>query len=480
VDRASPAQRSSGTKTPLALRLNYMTASPARRTAFQVLLRVESERAYASDLLHAKLGDGPSRADAALATELTMGVLRWQGLLDFLLQRHLDRPSERLDAEVLVALRIGLYQMRFLDRIPARAAVSESVELAKAARKRSAAPLVNAVLRKLAPQARLTGAKLDALIPSGTSQAQRMAILHSHPAWLVERWIARFGSEQTAALLDANNLPPRVCCAVMDPDQLPEVSDSLREEGFDVTPGRWLRSTLAISGGNPAAAEAQRSGKISVQDEASQMVARLLDARPGDMVLDLCAAPGGKAGILARAVTPTGRVIAADVHEHRLRTARAQLTRTRTGAVSWLALDATLPLPFSESFQRILLDAPCSGTGTLARNPEIRWRLQPDDLACAHDRQVAMLRRALEQLGRGGRLVYATCSMEPEENETVVREVLSQESGVGIVRAEEALRPWLRSDAAAASLFDPEGFFRTFPPHSGTDGFFAAVLERSQ
>jgi 16S rRNA (cytosine967-C5)-methyltransferase len=172
-------------------------------------------------------------------------------------------------------------------------------------------------------------------------------------------------------------------------------------------------------------------------------------------------------------------VIAADVHAHRLRSAREQLLRTHTSGVSWLALDAMQPLPFSQSFQRILLDAPCSGTGTLARNPEIRWRLQPDDLARAHCRQVAMLRGALAQLGRGGRLVYATCSMEPEENEQVVREALSQESGVRIVRGEEALRPWLRDGAEAASLFDAEGFFRTFPPESSTDGFFAAVLELS-
>jgi 16S rRNA (cytosine967-C5)-methyltransferase len=430
-------------------------------------------------LLHAKLANGVSRADAALATELTMGVLRWQRLLDFLLQRHLDRPAERLDTEVLLALRIGLYQMRFLDRVPVHAAVSESVELAKAARKRSAAPLVNAVLRKLVPQARLTGAKLDALFPSGTSQAQRMAVLHSHPTWLVDRWIARFGVEQTTELLDANNIPPHMCCAVMDPDQLPEVSASLRKEGFEVTPGRWLKDALAISGGNPAGAEMLLSGKISVQDEASQMVARLVDARPGDRVLDLCAAPGGKAGILARAVAPAGGVIAADVHEHRLRSAREQLIRTRTSGVSWLALDAMQLLPFSAPFQRILLDAPCSGTGTLARNPEIRWRLQPEDLVRAHGRQATMLRQALAHLGRRGRLVYATCSMEPEENEQVVREGLSQETGVHIVRAEEALRRWLRDDAEAASLFDAVGFFRTFPPRSGTDGFFAAVLERS-
>jgi 16S rRNA (cytosine967-C5)-methyltransferase len=437
-----------------------------------------SGQGYASDLLHAKLTPGIRRADAALATELTMGVLRWQRLLDYLLQRHLDRPTERLDAEVVLALRIGLYQMRFLDRVPARAAVSESVELAKSARKRSAAPLVNAVLRKLAPEAKLDGAELEALLPAGASKPERLAILHSHPTWMVERWLTGFGNERTLRLLEANNRPPQMCCLVIDADQRSRVSESLRKEGFEVTPGRWLKTALAISGGDPAQAEALRAGNISVQDEASQMVPRLLDARAGEVVLDLCAAPGGKTAILARAVAPQGSVIAADVHEHRLRSARQLLLRTRTRGVSWVALDATQPLPFSRAFPRILLDAPCSGTGTLARNPEIRWRLQPGDPARAHGRQSTMLREALRSLKPGGRLVYATCSLEPEENEQVIQEAILEHSGVRIARGEEALRPWLRSGAEAAGLFDAEGFFRTFPPESGTDGFFAAVLER--
>jgi 16S rRNA (cytosine967-C5)-methyltransferase len=455
-----------------------MSVSPARRIAFQILRRVCSEQAYASDLLHAKLAQGVSHADAALATELTMGVLRWQRLLDLLLQIHLDRPLERLDAEVLLTLRMGLYQLRFLDRVPAHAAVTESVELAKSARKRSAAPLVNAVLRKLAPEARLADAKLETLLPAGASEAERMATLHSHPTWLVERWLEKFGIAKTAALLEADNRPPRLSCALTDPAEAAQIVSSLQRDGFEVQPGRWLEGALSISGGNPAEAEALQVGKISVQDEASQMVARLVDARAGEVVLDLCAAPGGKAGILARAVAPQGAVIAADVHEHRLRAAREQIERTHTGGVCWLALDATQPLPFAAPFGRILLDAPCSGTGTLARNPEIRWRLQPGDLAGAHGRQTAMLRRALGSLSRGGRLVYATCSLEPEENEQVVQVAVAQDRSLRIGSGAEALRPWLRSGVAAATLFDAEGFFRTFPPESGTDGFFAAVLER--
>jgi 16S rRNA (cytosine967-C5)-methyltransferase len=171
-------------------------------------------------------------------------------------------------------------------------------------------------------------------------------------------------------------------------------------------------------------------------------------------------------------------VIGADVHEHRLRAARGQLQRTHTTGVHWLALDATQALPFATPFARILLDAPCSGTGTLARNPEIRWRLRPEDLHEARCRQTAMLRQALISLSPGGRLLYATCSLEAEENEQVVREVISQDRSLRIADCAEALGPWLRAGAEPGSLFDAEGFFRTFPPESGTDGFFAAALQR--
>jgi 16S rRNA (cytosine967-C5)-methyltransferase len=466
-------------RRPIGSGADRMAVSPARRVAFDILCQVAREGAYASDLLHAKLAHGARPADAALATELTMGVLRWQRLLDFIVQRNLDRPLERLDAEVLIALRMGLYQVRFLDRVPARAAVSESVEIVKAARKRSAAPFVNAVLRKLAPQARLADDELQALLPSGASEAERWGVLHSHPTWLVERWLARFGGKRTAALLKANNGAPRTCCAVIDPSPVKETAEALRKEGFQVAPGNWLKTALVVSGGNLSEAKTLRAGKISIQDEASQMVAHLLGARPGDVVLDLCAAPGGKAGILARAVGPTGFVIAGDVHAHRLRAALEQTKRTRTENISWLALDATRPLPFAHQFQRILLDAPCSGTGTLSRNPEIRWRLRPDDLSRAHERQTAMLRQALANLQPGGRVVYATCSLEPEENERVVAETIQQLDGVRVARRADALRSSLRNGADAAALYDAEGFFRTFPPESGTDGFFAGVLERT-
>jgi 16S rRNA (cytosine967-C5)-methyltransferase len=452
-----------------------------------VLYQVAAEDAYASELLYTRMGTHVARADAGLATEITLGVLRWQRLLDFLLQRHLDRAPERLDIEVRIALRLGLYQLRFLERVPAHAAVSDSVELVKRAKKFSAAALVNAVLRRAAPQAKISGDALAKLLPSGCPVAERLAILNSHPTWLVERWMAAFGPDRTIALLESNNRPPRLCCAVLQTDeagseaasQTETVAKSLREAGLEVSPGRWLRSTLTISGSNPTSAAAFQQGHISLQDEASQMVAHLVDARPGQIVLDVCAAPGGKTILLARAIGAEGRVIAADLHERRVRSTREQMTRTHTSNVRLVALDASRPLAFARRFDRILVDAPCSGSGTLGRNPEIRWRLKPEDLPESHGHQVAMLRNALDVLSPEGKLVYSTCSLEAEENEQVLAEVLSREPNVRAVRGMAPLAKHLRPGAPADSLFDSNGYFRTFPPETATDGFFAAVLERS-
>jgi len=438
-----------------------MAISSARRVAFDVLRRVAAEDAYAADLLYAEIEPGTKKTDASLATELTLGVLRQQRLLDFLLERYLERRCDQLDLEVLLALRLGLYQLRYLDRVPQHAAIHESVDLVKRARKSSAAGMVNAVLRRAAAQARIGGKELEKLIfqslaSAGTAVEERLGILHSHPTWLVARW--------------------PLSCAVLEEEASENIAESLRESGFEVTPGQWLRGALRISGGNPAASEAFRAGQINVQDEASQMVAHLVDAQGSRTILDACAAPGGKTIILARAAGPRGRLIAGDVHEHRLRVIQHQLMRTGTTNVHSVALDARRPLPFSRGFDRVLIDAPCSGTGTLARNPEIRWRLQPEDLNEAHRSQLTMLRNALAAADKSGRVVYSTCSLEPEENEKVVGAALVGAPGWRVTATQAALAPHLREAAAAEKFFADDGFFRTFPPEHGTDGFFAAVL----
>ncbi len=453
--------------------------SPARKIAYEVLRRVEAEGAYASDVLHTELGARVKLEDAGLATELVMGVLRWRKLLDFLLERQLKKPVARLDLPVALALRIGLYQLRFLERIPARAAVNESVELVKNARKTSAATLVNAVLRRAANEARVPAEKF---VTQDAPQTERLGILHSHPTWMVERWLARLGEQQTVALLEANNRAPRLSCALHDVKQREEIFAALQRTGLRIEPGTILQSAFAVSGGSPTRTESFRTGAISIQDEASQTVPLLLDVQANDRVLDLCAAPGGKTPPLERAAGPSGMVVAADRHAHRLRAMREQFKRLGLAQVRLVELDAASPLPFGAFFNRILVDAPCSGTGTLARHPEIRWRLQPEQLAEFHALQTALLKSALERLAPGGRLVYSTCSMEPEENEQVVEAALRAVSGLQQnVRSEaaRALKGKLVPGRESESLFDRDGYFRTTPGPLETDGFFAAIISRS-
>jgi len=458
--------------------------SPARTIALEVLRRVEAEGAYASDVLHAELGSRVTLENAALATEVTFGVLRWRRLLDFLLDRQLKKPIARLDLPVALALRIGLYQLRFLERVPTRAAVNESVELVKRARKSSAASLVNAVLRRASaenPEAHATteANPIERLIPADLPLADRLGILHSHPTWLVERWLKNLGEADTVARLEADNRTPNLSCALLDPLQRDEVFAAIKSAGLRIEPPQLLKSAFAASGGSPARTKPFRRGLISIQDEASQTIPLLLGVESGEAVLDLCAAPGGKTPPLVRAAGSRGMVVATDRHAHRLRAMRNHFERLNLEGVQIVELDATHDFPFGRLFDRILVDAPCSGTGTLARHPEIRWRLSQEQLSEFHILQVRILASAIQQLAPGGRLVYSTCSMEPEENEDVVSEVLK--SAPTIKRAPQnevtkSLEPHLVPGLDAQNLVDANSQVRTSPATQRTDGFFAAVL----
>jgi 16S rRNA (cytosine967-C5)-methyltransferase len=459
-----------------------MAVSPARRIAFDVLHRVATKDAYADELLHAALDSVIRRDDAALATELTLGVLQWQRLLDFQIEHHLLHEAKKLDTEVQVALRLAMYQLIFLDRIPARAAIYESVELVKRARKRSAASLVNAVLQKAAQDIQREPMLTDSLthlLPNELLLADRLGLLYSHPTWLVERWLSAYGEERTRALLAANNRARKLSCWVQEENQREAARESLRQAGCFIAPGRLLREAWTLSGGHPSASKAVQQGWVAIQDEASQAVAHLLGIESGNTVLDLCAAPGGKTLLLARAAGPEGHVVAGEIHKHRLREMAERFEHAAIRNVECVELDATQPLPFERGFDRILADAPCSGTGTLSRHPEIRWRLRAEDLTDLHARQVKLLQNALSHLAPGGRLVYSTCSLEPEENEFVVAEALSAEpQAFRIITPIRMIQPVLMDSVPAESLFSPSGFFRTFPPEHGTDGFFAATIER--
>jgi 16S rRNA (cytosine967-C5)-methyltransferase len=460
-----------------------LSISRARTIAFDVLLRVARQDAYADDELHAALNESVKPEDAGLATELVFGVLRWQRLLDFLTDLRLKKPATVHDPEVRIALRLGLYQILFLDRVPAHAAVHESVELVKRARKHSAANLVNAILRKAGEdpfQRNSLAATLAPVLPTELSLADRLGIEYSHPTWLVERWLRIFGEERTRGLFGANNRVPIVSGYLFEPQRRDDAILSLQKAASRIQPGRLLHDAWVLDGGNPGSSEAVRQGWVSIQDEASQAVAGLLAVDHGNSVLDVCAAPGGKTLLLARAAGPQGHVIATDLHEHRVRTMRERFERCGVRNVETIALDATQPFPFERTFDRILVDVPCSGTGTLARHPEIRWKIRADDLQDLHGRQVRLLQNALPHLAPGGRLVYSTCSLEPEENELVVREVLGAlGDSFRLADPRTGIESLLQESVAIESVVCSDGFFRTFPPQHGTDGFFAAVIEKN-
>jgi 16S rRNA (cytosine967-C5)-methyltransferase len=457
-----------------------MAVSAARAAAFDILLRVEREDSYASELLHSDALAKLSTRDHGLATELVMGVLRWRSLLDDQLAGASSQKLERLDTEVLSALRLGAYQLRFLSRVPARAAIFESVELVKAARKRSASSFVNAVLRKLggtAPE--------DYVTEIGRSpDAATLARNAAQPSWLVERWIEQYGIATTRQICIHNQTVPSTAVRVHD-----GVSDGeIFGADIQLSPGKLLARARHVVAGDITAAAAYRDGRIAIQDEASQLVALLAggEVRRGKprlyrdgVMLDCCAAPGSKTALMARR-DPSVKVIAMELHPHR---ARLLQRLNRLPNVLVIAGDVRR-MPFSRSFDRILADVPCSGTGTLGRNPEIKWRLKKEDLDDLQSRQVNILKSALGQLSAGGRLVYSTCSLENEENEAVVKAVLEAAPEFNLVDLKSEFER-LRQSGEISETYEKDlapllagPYLRTIPGVHPCDGFFAAMIER--
>jgi 16S rRNA (cytosine967-C5)-methyltransferase len=441
-----------------------MPISPARTVAFDILLRVEQHDAYASELLHSHRLDGLASDDRGLATELVMGVLRWRSRLDESLVSAAARPIEKLDSEVLTALRLGAYQLRYL-RIPAHAAINESVDLVKRARKRSAVPFANAVLRKL------VAAQVEAPSEPGQWDSVSLAREFAHRQWLVERWISVYGVERARLVCQHDQQVPHVALRLDDGS----IEEELKREGVELAPGALLSSARVVTSGDVFKTQAVQAGRAFIQDEASQLVAALVGN--GSRLLDCCAAPGGKTAAMA-ARNPTAEIIAAELHAHRAELLRKRVPRENVQVIRADALN----LPVEGKFDRVLADVPCSGTGTLARNPEIKWKLKPSDLLDLHARQVAILRAALRQLSPGGRAVYSTCSLEREENEAVVEEVLRDAPEYRLRDSREELEQlrqsgeliWTDVDALVNGIY-----LRTIPGVHPCDGFFAAVLECS-
>lgn len=427
------------------------TVSPARRAAFDILRRVH-DGAFSSVLLAA---DDPKlkTSDRALTHELVLGVLRWQAWLDKTIEHFSKRRIESVDLPVRIALRMGLYQLRFLNRIPASAAVNESVNLVRGVKLSSAAAFVNAVLRRS-----IREADYDPTIEA-QDPLEKVAIETSHPVWLIDRWANSFGLSEAESFARANNqIPPTALRVVHTRADESQVIQQLTDAGASIERSTIAATAFRNSGATAALRELSANGQIYLQDEASQLVAQMLDARPGDRVLDLCAAPGGKTTLIADRAGDNAFIIAADRSATRITTITTTAALHQLHSINPVLLDARDRLPFApQSFDRILVDAPCSGTGTLRRNPEIRWRLANEDIANFAADQKQFLRNAAEVLKPGGRLVYSTCSVEREENEEVIDDFLS-----------------------IHSEFIGQKTLRTWPHREGSDGFFMALLQRTQ
>ena len=444
-------------------------ATDARRLAFEVLVRVEATEAFADVLLAHRLADAalPPR-EQALTTRLVYGTLAWQSRLDFHLAHLLrDRAVDRLDPPVRAALRLGLYQLVFLDRVPAYAAVDASVRLARVAGA-GASGLVNAVLRRAAA----LGSAGLVLPPADGDPVGRLAVEWSHPRWLVARWADLYGSEALPALLAANN---EGAPTALRANRLVATRDALRAElaaeGIAATPAPWAADGLLVERGAARlrALRAWDEGRFAFQGEASQVVASLLGLEPGMRVLDACAAPGGKTAQLASLLGDRALVVALDRRRGGLDRVTSEMRRLRAHTVVAAVGDARRP-PLAGSFDAALVDAPCSGLGTLRRHPELRWRRRPEDVPRLAALQREILAGVAPLVRRGGVLVYAVCTLTSEENEQVVAAVAAADPRLVVENVRDHLPP------AAVSLADAKGFLRTLPHLHGLDGFFAARL----
>ena len=432
-----------------------MKLSPARTAAYDILLKIETEHAYSSTLL----ADHEKKlipVDRGLCHEIVLGVLRRQMLLD----RYIDifTDSRKLDIEIRIILRIGLFQIYYLDRVPDHAVVNEGVGLARRARKSSARGLVNAVLRSAIREKPILEFK---------DEVEQISVETSHPEWLIRHWTEQIGYNVASELAHANNEAPPIAFRKTIKGSLIQLPDNVIES-------RLVADCFVALHSSEELRVLADSGEIYFQDEASQMVSKAVTIGPGESFLDVCASPGGKTTALAYNVANSREwqgdalMIAGDLTWRRVKLLYETCQKQNSDFVHIVQYDATEALPFDdEQFDTVLIDAPCTGTGTIRHNPEIRYFLSPDDFIRMQKTQIAILGNASSLVRTGGRLVYSTCSLEREENEDVCEQFLSGFGG------------WQRTEPAVPEIFlTREGYARTYPHRDGLDGFFIATFQR--
>lgn len=420
-----------------------MKISPSRIAAFEILTKVETEKSFSSVLLpiyEEKLDP----KDRALCHELTLGTLRKQIYLDKVIEKL--TIGKKLDSAVRIILRIALYQLIFLNKIPSHAAINDAVNLVQKAKKTSAKGFVNAILRRFARE----NIELDF-----ADEVEKITVENSHPKWLIEKWINDFGVEEATKLAVANNETPKLSFR-FTAKTTDAIRKSLEAENIEHEK-KYLR-------------ELAENGKIYFQDEGSQIIANAVELKESEKFLDVCAAPGSKVTqIGSKFQVPNSKlIVAGDLYWQRVKVLQKNCKNQGLVSVNILQYDAENPLPFAdESFDVVLLDAPCSGTGTIRHNPEIRYFLEKKDFAELQAKQLAILKNASKLIKRGGRIIYSTCSLEKEENEEVCGKFVSENADFRLVNPN-----------VSEKFLTAQGFARTFPQRDKMDGFFIAVFEK--
>ncbi len=435
-----------------------------RDAALSILLAVDKNQAYSNLLLHQTIEKYKIDVkDRGLLTEITYGTLQHKLTLDYYLEPFI---RGKVDLWVRWLLRMSLYQMEYLTRIPAHAAVNEAVEIAKRRGHKGIASMVNGILRSILRQG----------VPSTEdikNPVERLSIETSHPQWLVERWVESYGFDETAAMLHENNIPPVQTVRVNKTRAtVKEVLASLEAEGIKAQQSDIMPECIHLTNGTAARTTAFKEGLITIQDESSMMPANVLDPKPGMKVLDMCAAPGGKTTHMAEKMGNEGSILAMDLHPHKLdlideNTARLGLDIVQTAPVDGRKAASLLP---KESFDAVLVDAPCSGLGVMRRKPDIKYTKREEDLESLQTIQLAILDNAVQVLKPGGRLVYSTCTVDKRENEGTVEAFVATHP--------EMEREELGNLPEKLLAKQNNGMLQVFPHDFGSDGFFVAAFRK--
>jgi 16S rRNA (cytosine967-C5)-methyltransferase len=445
-----------------------MLKKNVREVALDILLQIEKNQAYSNLLLNQTIKrEKLNEKDVGLLTEIVYGTLQRKNTLDYFLNSFVKGGMKKLDQWVLVLLRLSLYQMIYLDRVPERAIVHEAVEIAKKKGHKGISAMVNGTLRSIIREG---VPSLDLI----EDPHEKLSLQFSHPTWLIERWLEQFGLERTKAICEINLVPPTVTARVNQVvlKDKNEMTKLLASEGIKAEEGDLSPDALKIVQGTLPNTKLFKDGYLSIQDESSMLVARALNPQPGMKVLDSCAAPGGKTTHLAEVMNNQGEIYALDLHDHKVKLIDEQANRLKLSIITTKATDSRKAGDIfqKESFDCILVDAPCTGLGVIRRKPDIKWQKQKEDVAKITEIQKAILEAVAPLLKQGGRLVYSTCTIDKLENELVVKNFLE---GNRDFQSDISLKERLPKKAQS---FCKDGMVQLLPSDFGTDGFFIASM----